>query len=145
MDIAGQGSQASLEWRVWPALRRPALTVVLIAFCLLVAWWAIGFMHGAWWGFLTLVVLTVALAEYWFPTRFVLTDSVVRVSGMRRHVERPWSAFRVAVALPDRVVLSPLTKVDSWIARRRSVTLMVSGNRDEVVAFVERHVSVLRG
>jgi len=129
-----------MEWQVWPAGRRPLLTFALIAFCLGLSYLAIEIMRGAWWGFATLAAMAGALAEYWFPTQYTLSDAGVKVSGIGRRVEREWIAFRVAVVLPDRIVLSPLTKVDSRVARRRSVTLRLDDNRDEVVAFVERHV-----
>lgn len=140
MLTPGPESAERMEWQVCLAAKRPLLTIGLIGFCLALSYLAIVIMQGAWWGFATLAALAGALADYWFPAQYELTERYVKVDGLGRRVKRDWEAFRVAVVLPDRIVLSPLTKVDSWVARRRSVTLMLGDNRDEVVAFVEHHV-----
>ncbi len=131
-----------LEWRVWPAGQRPVLSVVVVVFCLLLAGAAIWTFDSAWYGFIALLVLALTLAPHYFPTTYVLDAERIVTRGGGGNAERTWEAFRVALDLGDRVVLSPLTDAGRWLARRRSVTLRLDGNHDEVLAFVARHVPV---
>jgi hypothetical protein len=140
MDSEAQDER--LEWRVWPAGQRPGVSIMVAALVLALSLEAMSSFGSGWYAFITLVVLTLSLAPYYFPSRYCLDGQTVTVKGPGKRVERPWEAFRVAVALPDRVVLSPLTKVDSWIARRRSVTLLFCDNKEEVMAVVGRHVDI---
>lgn len=116
------------------------MAVALLA--LLLSLGAMASFGSGWYAFITLAVLTLALAPHYFPTHYRLDDQTVSVRGPGKHVERPWEAFRLAVVLADRVVLSPLSNLDSWIARRRSVTLLFGNSEDEIMAFVQRHVTV---
>ncbi|MHB8996055.1 MAG: hypothetical protein ACYC63_12485 [Armatimonadota bacterium] len=142
MAIVEQENPERLEWRVWPAAQRPGLSIgvaLLVLALSLGAMWSFG---SGWYAFITLAVLTLSLAPHYFPSTNRLDEQTVMVNGPGKRVERPWEAFRVAVELPDRVVLSPLSKVDGWIARRRSVTLMFCDNKEEVMAVIGRHVDV---
>ena len=131
-----------LEWRVWPAAQRPVLSVAVAVLCLLLAGVAIWTFGSAWYGFIALLVLAVTLAPHYFPTTYVLDAERIVTRGGGGNAERTWEAFRVALDLGDRVVLSPLTDTRRWLARRRSITLRLDGNHDEVLAFVARHVPV---
>lgn len=132
----------SLEWRVWPAREKIGTAVAVIAVMLVCSLVAMHSFQSGWYAFMTLAGLTLALAEWLFPTAYRLDGAGVRVRGPFVHIEREWEAFRATEVLADRVILSPLTDTKRWIARRRSVALRVEGNRDEVLAFVARHVPV---
>lgn len=142
MAIVEQENSERLEWRVWPACEKVGTAAIVIGLMAILSFVSMRSFENAWYAFLTLAGLTLALAEWLFPTRYRLDEQMVRVRGPFVHIERPWEAFRVAVELPDRVVLSPLSKVDGWIARRRSVTLMFCDNKEEVMAVIGRHVEV---
>lgn len=128
----------ALHWRLWPAGRKPLLSLAVALFALLLSLGAMASFGSGWYAFITLVVLTLALAPHYFPASYRLDGRTVRVSGAGRLVERPWSAFRAVVVLPDRVILSPLSDATSWLARRRSVTLMLADNGPEVLDFIAR-------
>lgn len=136
------GAEA-LQWRVWPAQQRPGLSVAVALLVLALSFGAMVSFDSGWYAFLTLAVLALALAPHYFPTHYRLDDQTVSVQGPGKRVERPWEAFRVAVAQSDRVTLSPLTNIDRWIARRRSVTLLFGDHEAEIMAAVRRHVPVL--
>jgi len=131
-----------LEWVVWPARQKPVLSVIVVIFCLGIAAASILVFDSAWFGFIALVVLHMALAPHFYATSYRLDAAGVWAQGPGGTVERPWEAFRVALDLGDRVILSPLTEAARWSARRRSVTLRLEGNHDQVLAFVAPHVSV---
>lgn len=136
------GNPETLEWQLWPAAQRPVISVAVVALALVLAWVAIWSFGSAWYGFITLLVLAMALASHYFPTTYHLDEARVVTRGGAGNVEREWEAFRLAVDLGDRIVLSPLSDPRKWLARRRSVTLLLAGNHDEVLAFVARHVAV---
>ncbi|MGE5532165.1 MAG: hypothetical protein ACM3VW_08635 [Bacteroidota bacterium] len=137
-----QDNAERLEWRVWPAAQKPGLSIAVGLLALALSFGAMWSFGSGWYAFITLAVLTLSLAPHYFPSRYCLDKQTVMETGPGKRVERPWEAFRVAVVLQDRVVLSPLSNVNSWIARRRSVTLLFADNEAEVMAIVGRHVDV---
>jgi hypothetical protein len=142
MATVEQENPERLEWRVWPAAQKPGLSIAVAVLALVLSFGAMWSFGSGWYAFITLAVLTLSLAPYYFPSQYCLDEQAVTVKGPGKRVQRPWEAFRVAVALPDRVVLSPLSNVNSWIARRRSVALLFDNNEAEVMAIVRRHVDV---
>jgi hypothetical protein len=142
MATVEQENPERLEWRVWPAAQKPGLSIAVAVLALVLSFGAMWSFGSGWYAFITLAVLTLSLAPYYFPSQYSLNEQTVTVKGPGKRVERPWEAFRAAVALPDRVVLSPLSNVNSWIARRRSVTLLFDDNKAEIMAIVSRHVDV---
>lgn len=131
-----------LEWRVWPAREKVITAAVVIAVILLSSLAALKSFQNGWYGFLSLAGLTLALAEWLFPTHYRLDETGVRVRGPFVHTVRDWEAFRLAVVLPDRILLSPLSNLDSWIARRRRVVLRLRDNAVSVREFVGRRVEL---
>lgn len=143
MDIVQPGPAGEvLQWRVWPAQKKPGLSVAVALLALALSFGAMVSFGSGWYAFITLAVLAMVLAPHYFPTAYRLDSQTVTVRGQGKVVERPWEAFRLALVLPDRVVLSPLSNVDSWVARRRSVTLLFGDCQDEIMALVQRHVTV---
>lgn len=125
---------------MWPAAQRPGLSIVVAVFGFVLAGVAIWTFGSPWYGFITLMVLAGALGAHYFPTTYRLDDAGVTVRSGGSKAERSWEAWRAAFDRGDRIVLSPLSDPESWAARRRSVTLRLAGNHDEVLAFVARHV-----
>lgn len=143
MDTPGPGAAGGAErlcWQVWPAAQRPVLSVAVALLGLAVSLGAMWSLESGWYAFITLAVLTAALAPHYLPSEYELDSEGVQVRSFGRRLGRPWSAFRLAVVLPDRVVLSPLSEFERLIARRRSVTLRLGEQPEAVVAYVGRFV-----
>jgi len=139
-EQASASEPLELTWTSWPARRQPLLSIVVILFCLAVSWWAMTYMGSPWWAFLTLSALALATSEHFFPTRYCLAPQGVERRGPGQTVELPWSAFRVAEALPDRLALYRHGSTTGWLAQRRRITLRFANNADEVLQYVRRHV-----
>ena len=60
------GAPAALSWTVWPAAKRPWLSVLVALFCLALAGGAAWSFGSQWYALITLVVLAVALLHYGF-------------------------------------------------------------------------------
>lgn len=121
-----------LEWTVWPARQRPVLSVAVAVFALTLSIGAMWSFGNGWYAFIALAVLTLALAEHYFPTRYRLDEQGVRRAGQGQVVEYRWEQFRSGVVLSDRVILSR--------GRRRRVVLRLDGDREAIVAAVGAHV-----
>ncbi|MFH1690352.1 MAG: hypothetical protein ABIE42_08955, partial [Candidatus Eisenbacteria bacterium] len=77
------------------------------------------------------------VAGFFLPTRFSLTGKGVAVSGLVSRKEKGWGDFRSYYVDREGLLLSPFIE-RSRLERFRGVSLQFHGNRDEVVAFVER-------
>lgn len=139
---AEQQATGLLVWQVWPAAQCPALSIVIALGCLALSFGAMWSLENGWYAFITLAVLTLALSPHYFPTAYQLDDEGVSIRSFGNQIQRPWSAFRLAIVLPDRVVLSPLSAADRWLARRRSVELRFQGNQTQVIDFVQKRVQL---
>ena len=131
----------TIRWVVHPAVQESiwksgALILIVLAFGILVS---LSFDSNGY-GVLTVLLLATSQSRYFFPTRYAVDSSGVTISHLasRRIVE--WGNFRRYVATIDGVFLSPFTtphRLDSF----RGVYIRCVGNREEVVASVQRHFS----
>jgi hypothetical protein len=109
----------TLTWTVWPAAKRPGLSVTVAVLSLAlsgVAWWSFG---SKWYAVITLVVLTGALARHFFRTRYDLEAEGVRRRCFLTDQRWPWASFRMAIAGPDGMLLSPHGPPDAPPTSRR--------------------------
>lgn len=105
-DTATGAPAATLTWSVWPAAKRPWLSGIVAVFCLALAggaWWSLG---SKWYALITLVVLAVALGAHFFPTRYELDATGVRLRRLLYDRQRPWDAFHVCFLMADGLMLS---------------------------------------
>lgn len=96
-----------MTWTVWPAAKRPGLSVAVAVLSLAlagVAWWSFGSKLYA---VITLVGLTAALARHYFRTRYDLEGEGLRRRCVLTDQRWSWESFRMAIAGPDGMLLSP--------------------------------------
>ena len=133
---ADAGGGVALSWTVQPWRRNRALGVA-VAFLILAVTFAVRVAFGSiGWSLLALVLLSLSVARFYLPTRYVLSAQGARMEGPFGTVEREWSAFRSWFAGTDGVLLSPLTK-PTRLAFTRGIFLPFDDHRDEVLAAVE--------
>lgn len=89
-----------------PVAKSATLAVVILGVSLIVG---MSFQSGAF-AFVALVLLVVAMARYFFATRYVLDEAGVGIShlGVRRHYA--WAQFRRVARHPNGVFLSTFAK-----------------------------------
>ena len=136
---AGMSAVAPLSWTVWPLRKKPALGLLALA-CIAGAVWGVdsitdGIVMPAFAG----IVLAISVAPFFVRTTYRLTPEGVEVTRLGRVERRPWSSFRRVRASEEIVQLSTLPK-PSWLDAYRSYTILLDGNRAEVVDYVERMV-----
>lgn len=131
---------AVLDWEVWPARQRPGRSAGVALLILGLSLGATLAYGSGWYGFITLMVLTGALAPHFFPTRYCLDDAGVQWQRLTGRGQRPWAALRAWWDLGDRVLLGPGPRLSGWLARKRGVTLLLGSRRAAVVAELTRRL-----
>jgi hypothetical protein len=118
-------------------LRSPVRALVAVAFLVIVAWFLQTWLRTGYFTVIAVLLVWGQVAGFFLPTWYELTDDGVSVRGLVSKREKSWSEFRTWYVDRDGVLLSPFLG-PSRLARFRGVSLQFHGNRDEVVAFVER-------
>ena len=128
-----------ISWRSWPLVddgRRAYALVAIIAGVSL----GVGLsFESAPWGLFSAVMLLVFTGRYFVPTTYTLDAGGVRARFLGRETRRAWSGVRALYKHADGVHLSPFAR-PSRLDPFRGLFLRFTGNRDEVLAFCERHV-----
>jgi len=133
----------TLEWTVWPARERPwAAAVLLVSLAVL------GVLIDQGTGDRVLAVaapifVLMSVGSFVAKTRYRLTGETIEVKALGVARARPWGEMRRATVDRGGVFLSPFEK-RSWLEAYRGVRLPFGGNRDQVVAFVETKLPVVR-
>lgn len=118
-------------------LRSPVRAVLAVVFIAMMAWFIQSLMGTAYFTVIAVLLVWGQVAGFFLPTRFTLTDEKVVVRGLVARREKDWSDFRSYYVDREGLLLSPFLE-RSRLERFRGVSLQFHGNRDEVVAFVER-------
>ncbi|MBN2565763.1 MAG: hypothetical protein JXB46_08630 [Candidatus Eisenbacteria bacterium] len=120
-------------------LRSPMRAAIAVAFIVLMAWTIQSLFQTTYFTVVAVLLVWGQVAGFFVPTRYELTDEKVAVRGLVSRREKWWGEFRSYHVDRDGLLLSPF--VDrSRLERFRGVSLQFHGNRDEVVAFVERQM-----
>lgn len=127
----------TLYWVSHPARRRKkaaALTIILIVVILVIVY---SMTESVLMVLLGIVLFTVALSTFFFPTRFEISPEKVKVKYLFTSVERRMSAFRSYYPDKNGVLLSPFIK-PSRLENFRGIYVRYHQNKDEVDAFVKK-------
>lgn len=126
-----------IRWTAWPLVKSPIRAIVAVGFIGLVGWTLQSWFGSAFFTTVAVLLLWAQVVGFFVPTRYVLDDEKVVVRGLVGKHEKAWSEFRSYYVDADGVLLSPFVE-RSRLERFRGVSLQFHGNREEVVAFVER-------
>lgn len=127
----------SLSWTSWPMLRSPVRAVIAVAFIALMTWFIQSWLCTTYFTVIAVLLVWGQVAGFFLPTRFAMTDELVSVRGLVSRREKAWTEFRSYYVDREGLLLSPFLE-RSRLERFRGVSLQFHGNRDEVIAFVER-------
>ncbi len=118
-------------------LRSPARAALAIVFMLLVGWTLQSLFHTGLFTIAAVLLVWGQVASFFIPTTYTLTENGVKVKGLVNRREKDWSDFRTYLVDRNGVLLSPFVE-RTRLERFRGLSLQFHGNRDEVVAYVER-------
>jgi len=130
---------AELSWTAWPVTKSPARAAVAVGFLALLGWALQTTSHTGYFTLLGVLLVWTQIASFFLPTHYTLSDEKVLVAGLVGRKEKAWSEFRSFLADRDGMLLSPFPG-RSRLERFRGLSLQFHGNRDEVVAFVQRNI-----
>ena len=118
-----------------PVAKSVALMVIILGVSLIVG---MSFQSGAF-ASVALVLLVVAMARYFFATRYVLDEAGVGIShlGVRRHYA--WAQFRRVARHPNGVFLSTFAKPHRLDPFRGQ--FLRATNPDEICHVVRQYIA----
>jgi hypothetical protein len=128
-----------LAWTAWPARRSPVRAAVAVAVMGLIGWTLESVFRAPFFTALGVLLVWSQIAGFFLPTRYALTEDGVTVAGLVGRKQKAWSEFRSCLVDREGVLLSPFAG-RSRLERFRGLSLQFHGNRDEVMAFVERRI-----
>lgn len=133
-----------LAWRTHPLRREPKrLPVLLLTFALGAS--CVWMMFGAAPPVLAaLVLMTLAISEYLFPTRYRIDETGATAEGGAGKLKIQWKETRRIVSLQNGILLSPLSapsRLDSF----RGILLRCApdgepGSRAEILALAAKYL-----
>jgi hypothetical protein len=118
-------------------LKSPVRAVLAAAFIAVMAWTIQSLLNTTYFTVIAVLLVVGQVAGFFLPARFELTEKKVSVKGLVARREKVWSEFRSYYVDREGILLSPFIE-RSRLERFRGFSLQFHGNRDEVVAFVER-------
>lgn len=127
----------TLTWVSHPAKLRPLATVVVAVFILLMFWIVFALTQSGLMVLLTGAIFVGALWTFFFPTRYDLNKSKVKVQFTFSTREKDMTSFRSYYPDKNGVLLSPFVK-PSRLENFRGLYLRYHQNKDEVDAFIKR-------
>ena len=127
----------SLTWRSWPLVRSPYRALEAVAFMTVVGWFLQRWLRTGYFTLIALLLVWGQVAGFFLPTRYELTEETVSVRGLVSRRVKGWNEFRSYHIDREGILLSPFVG-ESRLARFRGTSLQFHGNREEVIAFVER-------
>ena len=133
------GDDTALEWTVWPAGRRPLLSIIVAALILGLSVAAVLVYQSPWYGVMVTGGLFVATVSYYLPTRYRLDAEGVGLRTPLSSLSRSWDGFAECFEDAEGLLLSPSSRL-TWAARHRGIYLQFENNQNAVTEFVHRHV-----
>lgn len=113
-------------WTAHPARRRPQDVMLLVAAVLLTAGAIMAVVESPFLTVLGVVILVVATAAFWAPTRYVLDAHGATERRLGRTKSRAWTDLRRVQAGPGAMLLSPFAR-PHWLERYRGIIVYLDG------------------
>lgn len=137
---SGRAAEApdELRWMAWPARQRPLAAVVLVAGAVVLGVLIVQGTRDVVLGVAAPLFVLASLGSFLLPTEYRLTKDAVEVRSLGVARVRPWRELRrFEDDGREWILLSPFES-RSWLDPYRGVRLLCGGNRDRILAFVEK-------
>ena len=138
----GHGLDGPLCWEVHPLRQEKASKSLSLIVIVATVSWSTAYSFGHFgYGLLSLCVLVLSMAHYFFPSRYKLDEIGVSRDILGRQTRRVWTDFRRVDARSNGLFLSPFarpSRLDSF----RGFFLPFHAEGDQVVYYVQQHVDL---
>jgi hypothetical protein len=128
-----------LTWTVWPARQKPAQAAAAAALVLGVSWYGYVGFGSIVYSIVALVVLTGSLTFFLFPSTYTLDGDGANLRGFLFGKRKLWRELGCYLVGNDFVALSTSPEPTERTISRGMI-LRLEYNKDDVVAFVARHL-----
>lgn len=129
------------SWTAHPARTRPRDVALVFAVLFITAGVVLTAFQSLLLCALSLIILTVSVAAFLFPTHYALTDAGVEVRRFGRPRFRRWADLRRLSVGPGAALVSPFAR-PTWLDRYRGLLLLLDGaDRDRVVRILEDRIA----
>ena len=138
----GHGVDGPLCWEVHPLRQEKASKSLSLIVIVATVSWSTAYSFGHFgYGLLSLCVLVLSMAHYFFPSRYKLDEIGVSRDILGRQTRRVWTEFRRVDTRSNGLFLSPFarpSRLDSF----RGFFLPFHAEGDQVVYYVQQHVDL---
>jgi hypothetical protein len=138
---ANDSLQDVLTWRVHPARHRLRTTCFVFVIIGALAWLSADLMNDFWWAVIACLVVGVSLRNFLLPGEFRIDSAGVSVRRLAWTRCYPWRDVRRFLHDANGGFISPRAR-SSVMDLFRGMHLVFDGNRELVVAAVERSMRV---
>ncbi len=130
-----------LEWTCHPMKRRPAVTVAVSLFVLLLVILVYVITSSRLFAVLAIIILAASLAKFYFPTVYRIGDKRIMIKTTTQTLYKDWSLYRSCYPDKNGILVSPFAG-PSRLENFRGLYLMFENNRDSVVEVVKAQVAL---
>ncbi len=109
-DKDTQADVTLLEWVCHPAKKNMTRTIAVTAFVAVLLVVVYYMTYSVWFTILGFVLLTVSLAAFYFPTRYIFTDKEIIIKSTTQIQRKKWSQYRSYYPDKNGVLLSPFMR-----------------------------------
>ena len=138
----GHAVDGPLCWEVHPLRQEKASKSLSLIVIVATVSWSTAYSFGHFgYGLLSLCVLVLSMAHYFFPSRYKLDEIGVSRDILGRQTRRVWTEFRRVDVRSNGLFLSPFarpSRLDSF----RGFFLSFHAEGDQVVYYVQQHVDL---
>ena len=129
-----------IVWKVHPLKDNKNKSILLILFLIFIIY-LVQFSSHEWiFTILAIIMLTLALMKYIFPTEYRLSQEGIQIQFLGRTTSRKWSEFQSYYTCPNGIQLSTFpqaNRLDSF----SGYFLITRENREDILSFLRIKLS----
>ena len=137
-DLTDETVEA-FHWSCHPVKKRPLVSVLVTSFVLFAVAYVYYSFDSVGFALLALIVFSLSLARYYFPTHYRLSEKGVTIKTPTQTISKPWSEYRSFYPDKNGVLLSPFAE-PSRLENFRGIYLMYGGKREQIISHVSKYV-----
>jgi len=138
-EPAAEAATEAFHWSCHPLRKRPLVSVAVTLFVIFAVTYVYYSFDSVGFALLTLIVFSLSLARYYFPTHYRLSEKGVTIKTPTQTISKAWSEYRSFYPDKNGVLLSPFAE-PSRLENFRGIYLMYGGKREEIISFIGQYI-----
>ena len=139
-EPAAEAAADAFHWSCHPVKKRPLVSVLVTLFVIFAVAYVYYSFNSVFFALLTLIVFSLSLARYYFPTHYRLSEKGVTIKTPTQTISKPWSEYRSFYPDKNGVLLSPFAE-PSRLENFRGIYLMYGGKREQIIFYINKYIS----